>query len=228
MVMFGAPCEDMSKARLLPSKFTGKPPKHDPRPGLDGPRGSVFHQRIKILGWVLKHNPGCEYFVENVEFRDMPEHWNEVCAALGEPVIINSSDYSYTRRNRAYWTNIDIGDLPPALQLDPNDCLEQGRSLYNDASYRYPVGKSWTGDPHNPRADTSIPILVRDDLFAESDPQQLRPAEAEALMGMPRDCTATPWSTALLRLQCIGNGWDLNVVSQLLSNCKLVAMPAQE
>ena len=76
----------------------------------------------------MKHHPNVKYFVENVEFSDMPRDWAEVCDALGRPTIINAHDYSYTRRKRAYWTNIAID--PTALQggehKDPNSAMDPG------------------------------------------------------------------------------------------------------
>jgi hypothetical protein len=53
MLAWGAPCEDMSRLRLLRSKAqaaTGK----DPRPGLDGPRGAALPAQCRGL---LLHKP---------------------------------------------------------------------------------------------------------------------------------------------------------------------------
>ena len=58
-------------------------------------------------------------------------------------------------------------------------------------------------------ANTRVPVLVCDEKF--SDMQQLRPHEAEKLMGMPAGITDGPGITAKQRLICIGLGWDLNV-----------------
>ena len=70
---FGAPCKD----RLLPSSRKGwkewwNKSRKDPRPGLDGPKGRVFRQCLLILSWALEFNPDPEYFIENIEFSDMP------------------------------------------------------------------------------------------------------------------------------------------------------------
>ena len=107
---FGACCEDMSKLRLLPR---GDSKKHDPdkpkREGLRGPKGKVLVQCLKVASWVRKYNPDCEEFSENVVFTDMHKDWQTVCEHLGEPYKLNAADYSFTKRNRAYWVrNIDI------------------------------------------------------------------------------------------------------------------------
>ena len=93
-VVGGPLCEDFSKKRLLPD-YNGNIPETDPRPGLNGPKGRTFRQAISIIRTCLELNPDCKYFIENVVFDDMPEHWNEVCKALGEPLKVNSKDYSF-------------------------------------------------------------------------------------------------------------------------------------
>ena len=94
-VFFGSPCEDFSFLRLLPNRQGKLPPQgSNPRPGLDGPKGQILRQCIKILTWVLEFNPSALYFVENVDFSDMKSDWKEVCDALGTPFLVNSSNHS--------------------------------------------------------------------------------------------------------------------------------------
>ena len=100
----GPPCEDMSKLRLLPGY---RKIKGEPRPGLKGKKGQVFVQTLQVFTWVLKYNPNCEHLIENLDFSDMDD-WQVVCAVMGQPYVIDSADFSYTRRVRAWWTNIDL------------------------------------------------------------------------------------------------------------------------
>ena len=93
-------CEDFSLMRLLRSKY--KHAKKKGRPGLAGEIGRVFRQVIKIRDWVLKYNPKCEVFIENLPFDDLTEDWREVCNALGEPTVLDAADVSHTRRVRAF------------------------------------------------------------------------------------------------------------------------------
>ena len=98
------PCGDFSMLRLLPNRNSKEKGLRwatiDPRPGLDGPNGDKFRQLIQILAWVVKHNPNCEYFIENLYFNDMVNDWEEICGALGVPIRVNAQDYSRTKRNR--------------------------------------------------------------------------------------------------------------------------------
>ena len=217
-------CNDFSKLRLLPDRPDYKGPPRvegtDPRLGLDGKYGKTFRQIIKIIGWCIKHHPNVKFFVENVEFMDMPTHWKEVCDALGTPTIVNAQDHSYTKRNRAYWANFDIppnyGEgYPP---LDPNDCMDPGRKIQRYYAQgkmcTRPLGASWKGDPDSPEAATNRPLLVIDE--AHDEPQHIRVEEAEALHGYERGSTYGEGITPMMRLRAIGAGWDINVSRMLL------------
>ena len=220
----GLECNDFSKLRLLPDRpdYDGprNPKGKDPRKGLNGRHGKTFRAVIKIIGYAMKHHPNVKYFVENVEFSDMNQDWAEVCDALGRPTIVNSEDYSYTRRKRAYWTNIVID--PSILQggehKDPNSAMDPGRRVQKHPSskgyYCRPIGASWKGDPDKPVANTNAPVLVFDENFDE--PQHLRVNEAERLMGMTTDTTQGQGISNLDRMKSIGGGWDINVTSRLL------------
>jgi hypothetical protein len=228
LLAWGAPCEDMSLLRLI-RKATST--DDDPRPGLKGPKGKVLLQCLQITQWVLKYNPGCEYIIENVVFPDLKEDWELVCKAIGEPMIINSALVSFTKRNRAWWSNFK--NLPPDLtQLiadrqplvsQASECMDQGRTVQTYKAYGIdcirPIGKSWSGSDDRPSATTSRPVLVTDEMHDQ--PQQLRPHEAERLMGMSGEDTAGSGVTAKERLKCIGNGWDMNVANMLFSRSAL-------
>jgi hypothetical protein len=222
---FGPPCEDQSKLRLIRSKAQQQSGKN-PRPGLDGPKGAVFRQCLLVLCWVRKHNPAVEVFAENPDFADLAESWDEVCHALGEPLMIAHDDFSTTARFRAYWlNNIALGlDFTAGFgPLEPNDCTDPGRAIRKYTAHGkqkvYPICKSWKGDDFSPEAATSRPILVDDD--NHQLPQHLRVHEAESLHDIEQGRTAGRAATPKQRLKCIGNGWDLRVVFMLLRYSKL-------
>ena len=186
---------------------------------LHGKYGSTLRKCIEILGWALTYHPDCKFFAENVDFSDMPADWKEVCDALGTPIIITSHDYSYTKRRRAYWTNIPIPEnfTEGYSPKDPNDCLDPGRKVQKYyASGRMcvrPLGGSWQGDPEHPEAATNKPLLLIDE--QHDAPQHVRPEEAEQLMGLPVGCTAGRGVSAKERLEGIGDGWDFRTTIML-------------
>ena len=195
--------------RLITRKSSKKAAK-ELRPGLNGPNGRVFRQVIQILQWVLKYNPDCEFLIENVNFSDMEADWSEICNAIGTPMVIDSQRYSYTRRNRAYWSNFVRGrDLPPPEpKMDPNICLMKHRSVIMHESdgrlSMHQIGDTWRGDPDHPYASTAMPILVYDPDYDK--PQHLLPEEAELLHGMEQGCTAGSGASNKQRLEAIGRG----------------------
>ena len=98
-------------------------------------------------------------------------------------------DHSFTKRVRAYWTNIQFGDEDFNKSTPPqnaDDCMDKGRSIirYQLQAYGRPcvrsIGSSWKGDSDQPIANTNVPVLVQDE--GHEQPQQLRPHEAEKLM----------------------------------------------
>ena len=229
-----AECNDFSKLRLLPDRDDYRGPRRkvgeDPRPGLDGKYGRTFRKCIQIIGWAQKHHPLVKYFVENVDFSDMKEDWSEVCGALGKPLVITASDYSTTKRRRAYWTNIEIPEtfadgIPP---LDPDDYMNPGRRVE-----RYwaqgklctrPLGASWKGDDMYPEAASNRKLMVVDAEFDEL--QEIMPEEAERLHGIPEGRTAGMGITPKMRLRCIGGGWDLNITRMLLTQWQQPSLEA--
>ena len=129
-----APCKAfaLSMARLLSSKYGGK--LKNPRPGLQGRHGKVLLSCLQVTAWVREFNPNCEIFCENLPFKDLVADWKLVCLALGQPIVIDSADYSCTRRLRAFWTN--VGLLPSQEELtqgfspiNPNHYMRTGRTL---------------------------------------------------------------------------------------------------
>ena len=168
-----------------------------------------------------KHNPNCEFLFECVDFRDLQEDWNEVCEALGDPMLIDAQMYSYTRRFRAYWSNFVRGkDLPPPVpKLNPNICMLDGRSVIQHMSYgkmsTHKIGGTWRGSPDNPYASAAYPVLVNDP--AHEKPQHLHVEEAEQLNGHKKGSTTGQNTTNKMRLTAIGHGWDINVVNTLMS-----------
>jgi site-specific DNA-cytosine methylase len=234
----GAECSDFSKLRLLPPSEAfvkdrekqardsgGKYiPQSYPRKGLDGDKGKTFRTCIKIWGWVKKYHPDCAYLFENVVFNDMDADWREVCEALGEPVIIDSHDYSATSRRRAWWHNNPtlqndpeqwMGDLKP---IDPQTCMDPGRTVDTyEAKGKTKVrtiGASWGGDPQSPQQQSRRKVWVHDAAFP-GQPQELRITEAEKLLGMEPGTTSAPGLAPLDRLKAVGGGWDVRIATRL-------------
>lgn len=110
LLLGGSPCNDLSSAMAN-------------RDGLAGAKSSLFFEYVRILKGV---NP--KYFLfENVGSMKKEDE-RIINQLLGcEPIKINSKDFSYSLRNRYYWTNIPTDDedlFKNDVQL--NDILEDG------------------------------------------------------------------------------------------------------
>ena len=222
MVGCGPNCQDFSRMRFLPDRQGNLPKKgKDPRPGLNGPKGKIFRKCIQIWRWIMKYNPNCKYLFENVVFDDMPD-WHTVNRWLGEPLVIQARYYSFTSRMRAWWTNIPLpyGEFPKQKLKDPNKCMDSGRTLVmtwsEHSGYSSPgtIGAKWIGSPNHPKADTNRPVLVYD--VKHKTKQHLLSHEIELLMGHEKDVTKHPSVSNTDRNQCLGNGWDMNVIDMIL------------
>ena len=226
--IMATPCEDWSLYRLLPSRYKNRKRPVNPRPGLRGKKGAVTIQALQIWAWVLKYNPDCELFSENIKFEDMPDDWQVVCKALGTPRILDSADYSMARRVRAYWSNIpmpdDIAQLTSGYSPgDPNTCMDPGRTVepyfIDGKQTMRTIGGSWSGDPDSPVADTRVPVIVHDEQFEKA--QHLRVNEAERLVGLFTDATAGGGVSAKDRLICLGKAWDVPTTEMQLRFSRL-------
>lgn len=102
LIMFGFPCRSLSVATAGT--------KHNN--GLEGVSG-IFYNCLKILNWIKEHNNSdVKFLVENVNSNKV-EDLKIITDLLGiEPILINSNLFSAQNRERLYWTNIPIEELP--------------------------------------------------------------------------------------------------------------------
>ena len=227
-VDIAADCTDFSLLRNLPSKYGPRGKLKVPRPGLKGPKGAVLVQCILVTSWVIEDNPEVEVFCENIKFADLVEDWALMAAAFGEPLVVDSADVSYTRRVRAYWTNIpyptDVATLTAGFApMDSSMCMDVGRTCepykVDGKTTVRTIAKSWAGNPNSPYADTQKPVIVLDEQFEEA--QHVRSVEVEQLLGHKKNATAGRGATEKDRLTALGDGWDLNTVVMIKRFSKL-------
>lgn len=212
---FEAPCKDFAPSRLLPSKYGGK--LNNPRPGLQGKHGRVLLSCLEVYAWVMKHNPECEVWSENLCFDDMPHDWKIVCLALGDPIKLDAADYSCTRRVRAYRTSMSLPSLTELTAgfgpMNPNQFMGPGRTLepyvVEGKTTVRTIGASWIGDPMSPKADTSVPVVVHD--IQHPTAQHLHSTEAEMLLGFHCGATGGRAVTEIDRLRALGDSVDVRV-----------------
>ena len=99
LVFAGSPCQGLSRAGL--------------KKGLEDPRSALFHSFTFIFNKIKKDqgNPHIPFFFENVAMlgKDGSESANIISTDLGVTYHrLDGSDFSPCKRDRFYWTNINI------------------------------------------------------------------------------------------------------------------------
>ena len=106
----GWPCTGTSRLRNNPTS-TPEGTRLGPagkRDGLKEKNSILFYELKRVWFLVVKYNPydTPKYMFENVNFTDLPQCYDEVCAIFGCPLAVNAKHYSYTHRRRLYWANL--------------------------------------------------------------------------------------------------------------------------
>lgn len=224
LIIAGSPCQGFSRAGL--------------QNGFLDERSKLFFEAVNVLN---HYKP--DYFLfENVLMNKYSEQiFNEKLNV--EPIKINSNLVSAQNRKRNYWTNIDF-ELPSDRNIRLNDILESGCSIeeksatlkaqYHKSSKANFIRKGTfhaTGvcvahkDNVLDRTDELIPhyenqrieyMTLNENQYHvdEFSWRKLSPNECETLQNIPLNYTDGISNTK--RYQKIGNGFTVDIVSQIL------------
>lgn len=184
----------------------------------------LFWEYIRIL----KETMPKYFLLENVK---METKWkNLITEVLGvEPILINSNLFSGQNRQRLYWTNIPLNNLPESNDTMIEDIMEDDVSGYHLTkkhldgflrSYKWKhcevnekskplLASYYKQPPHCPY----IPSKYSDSGF-----RRLTPLECERLQTLPDNYTMGVSDTQ--RYKMIGNGWTIKVIEHILKNIK--------
>lgn len=91
-------------------------------------RGKLFWVMLDVLKHVKKHNPNFKFIIENVKMKKDFEQYitSNIENAMGDihKTLINSALVSAQNRNRYYWTNFPITELPVDRGILLKDIIE--------------------------------------------------------------------------------------------------------
>lgn len=219
----GSPCQGFSNAGQMQN--------------FDDPRSKLIFCYFDILEHIKSFNPGVKFLLENVK---MKNEWLDIIDQyIGlKRTIINSNLFCAQNRPRAYWTNLEIGELPTPNEAIINDILEDGadenEKLYLsekhlagfNRSYKFKPGKrteksrtitrSYFKRPYNV---TYIPHNNGNDDDKYSEYRMLSPVECERLQTLPDGYTAFGTDGEIIsytqRYKMLGNGWTVAVIKFL-------------
>lgn len=222
ILMGGSPCQGFS--------ILGK--------GLsfDHPKSKLFFDYLRV-----RDNMNPKYFLlENV--RPRRKEWTDIITSyMGvEPIVINSSLASAQNRERYYWTNIPVDDLP-----DSGIMVEDYDGELFDRGRRPTLGMTML--ERQKRSDTrqigylggldrsgkrvylpkgKLPTLLANStggnnplwLYNEGEGQVFRAHInlCEWLQNVPRDYTKA--AALNQRYKMLGNGWTVRIIAHILKN----------
>lgn len=204
----------------------------------EDPRSKLIYCYFDILNHIKSVNPNVKFLMENVRMRkDCKAVIDEQMGVEG--VRINSNLFSAQNRDRIYWTNLQIGELPTASELSLPDIIEEGadenENLYLTKKHLAGFHRSYTWRPSE-RMGKSMPILASyfkrpphspyiphnnsgaDEKYSEY--RMLSPTECERLQTLPDGYTAFGADGKSIsntqRYKMLGNGWTVQVIKFLL------------
>lgn len=114
LLIGGSPCQGFS--------FAGK--------GLnfEDERSKLFFEFVRLLKECREINPGVKFLLENVRMTKKNEQ--VINNYLGcRPIRLNSALVSAQNRERFYWTNIPVADIPKNKFLSLSDILDNGEGV---------------------------------------------------------------------------------------------------
>ena len=224
LLIGGSPCTNLSKAVINNIKHNN---------GLQGEKSGLFYEYLRILNEIKP-----KYFLlENVGGMTN-ENKDLISYALGcQPLNINSNLVSAQDRDRYYWTNIDVKELPKDKGIVLLDIVEENP----DKKYWYDVDFIYNGD--NAKVQATLKLNGHDILkrvynlngkcgtltccrggnlqkkvFQNGKCRKLTPLEYERLQTVPENYTSMVSDSQ--RYNLLGNGWTVDVIAHILSYIK--------
>jgi site-specific DNA-cytosine methylase len=218
LLIAGTCCQSLSKTRAEDSSVSN---------GLDG-KSKIFWEYVRALKTIKPSR----FMLENVVPKDM-SNLNIMSAAVGiKPMMINSNLFSAQDRERYYWTNIPIAELPKSNSTVLKDIMEP----FVDEKYYY--NKPFTLNGKDKKVCATLQVKTHEMLMRVYNPgykcatltcvsggyqekkvldgdrvRKLTPIEYERLQTLPDNFTYGYKDT--VRYTLCGNGWTKEVIKHI-------------
>lgn len=229
LLLAGTCCQSLSKIRIEDKKVNN---------GLKG-KSEIFYKAVEALNIVKPK----WFMFENVIPSDKKD-LEEMTRLIGvDPILINSNLFSSQDRERYYWTNIPLDDLPKENNLVLKDIMESNV----DEKYFYKKDfKILDSDKkvcaelnvnsmemnrriYNPKFKCATLTCINGGyhekkVLDNGRPRKLTELEYERLQGLPDNYTNVKINGRNLsyskRCSLCGNGWTLPVIKHILKGIK--------
>jgi DNA (cytosine-5)-methyltransferase 3A len=216
LLIGGSPCQDFSRANRV-------------QKGADGEKSGLFWEYVRLL----KELKPKYFLLENVR---MKKEWQDLISEeLGvQPIRINSSLVSGVLRDRFYWTNIPIEDLPQDKGINLRDILDEG---YVDRDKGMCLLESYSRPLKNPikiarryfkygfwqvvfkDEETYNRLKDNYELAEEGDVRYMNQNEMERAQNVPNGYTKLLSRNDAACL--LGDGWTVDVIAHIFKNLKV-------
>lgn len=234
LIISGTPCRDFSRCTIQGGSRNWET-MHSIGKGVYGKHSRLFFIFKEIYDYIKQHNnPEVKFLFENVVMK--PEDEAIVNEVLGTtPIKINSNLFSAQNRERLYWTDIEVLELPSQpsplvlkdIILEPNEVEEK---YWYDRSFEFrgedrPVCAMLDLSGHDiQRRVTSVnfksPTLtscrgghLQKKVFQDGRCRKLTPSEYELLQTVPLGYTEGVSDSQ--RYNMLGDGWTVDVIAHI-------------
>lgn len=229
LLLAGTCCQSLSRVRIEDKSVSN---------GLSGKSG-IFYKAVEALHII---NP--KYFMFENVIPSNKEDLDEMTRCIGvNPILIDSGIFSAQNRERYYWTNIPLKELPKGSLLVLQDIMENivNEKYFYKKDFRViDMKKRVCGELlvnttemcrriYNPKFKCSTLTCVsggyqEKKVMDRGRPRKLTETEYERLQGMPDGYTDVLVNGRKLsyskRCSLMGNGWNEPTVEWILSGLK--------
>ena len=232
MLIGGSPCQGFT--------FAGK------RLNFEDHRSKLFFVYYEILQFLREKNPNILFFLENVKMdKKCKDAIDELIGVNGIP--INSNLFSAQNRDRIYWTNIPIKELPTENNITIRDIINPSDNENVKTFVSKEHHAAWLKTykwKHNDLDGKSKPLLAtyykqpphcpyiiyREELEGEEEInnkysiyRRLSPIECERLQTLPDNYTLvvndkSKENSYTQRWKTLGNGWTVETIKHIFSS----------
>lgn len=235
LIVGGSPCQNLSISVINNQSHNQ---------GLDGDKSRLFYEYVRVLRWIKKNNnPNVLFMLENVASMKT-EDKDIITEVMGiEPLRINSNLVSAQDRDRYYWTNINVGDMPKDkgivledIVLEPSEVedkywyKDKDFILYEDWENKKVIGwldvKTHESSKRIYSLNNKCGTLTacrggyrQKKIMQNNICRKLTPLEYERLQTVPEDFTYGVADSH--RYNMLGDGWTIDIVSHIFSYIKL-------
>lgn len=223
LLIAGTCCQSLSKTRAEDVRISN---------GLEG-KSKIFWEYVRALETIKPKR----FMLENVVPKEMT-NIETMSEAVGvKPHLINSCLFSAQDRERYYWTNIPIAELPKSNPLVLRDVLEP------DVDEKYYYNKSFEMIDADKKVCATLQVKTHEMLKRIYNPnykcatltcvsggyqekkildgnrvRKLTPVEYERLQTLPDNFTSGFKDT--VRYSLCGNGWTKDVIKHIFKGLK--------